>query len=704
MATSMMRNSLFASRGTSAAAASSLLGGPAMIFFFSTILFLAHQPVTALSRWQVSYQDVGSEDYVLTMSWYHDPQLAIVGRDLAKNPGQQDGSTSKTKAALGVCDPQSTAKAADGKLYWAPRIFPQPVSAEVTRKTGIHFASVDWQPCGHKDVVICHGESHYDFHLYYVSQAELNGYTCSNPNPVCPDLDDTNQRNHKFYKLMKGNIPSFADKATGDTQQFNFCVDPTSAMPNSGIHYGDKSETLSEWRNPVTVLGSYDCKLTFFEPMFSWKWVQGKTGSGEWPKYDSGRITYDEKNFRPLPDSWSVEVDRVACATTNPSSDCKITVTIRGKRCGASGCGALPQECGLQRNCINNQFMGRMPAVVPSPVPAPQSTAAGVPAPAPASSASSRTTPTTTNYVQSSSPSASNYNSSPSTASILANAASSPSPSPSVASSSPSPAGVSPTPLPAPAPLTPETITQNAVQKQFEGIQRVQVLGLNGYIIPSHFEEAMRGGFSRYLGINVSQITIKQMSVVGDTRNSLVMNSARQRLLLDDQMLEDRGEQGEPDRHISKSDVMLVENKNLQQTNSLLTEVISSSNARRLQTRSQTSIDVHYVIEMVVLNSSAAQATSTDSQVQKVESLTNGAVNANTSDAELLRASLDMEISTRVPGLTVSSATAMQPARGDLSSNAVTRYGASTSGSLLLSHFVAGIGFWFGMFGLLVLG
>lgn len=48
-----------------------------------------------------------------------------------------------------------------------PRFYPKSVSDKIKETTGIQFASVDWQPCGHKDIVICHGESHYDFHLYY---------------------------------------------------------------------------------------------------------------------------------------------------------------------------------------------------------------------------------------------------------------------------------------------------------------------------------------------------------------------------------------------------------------------------------------------------------------------------------------------------------------------------------------------------------
>merc|ERR1712157_338794 len=61
----------------------------------------------------------------------------------------------------------------DGQPFWMPRFNSRPVPPEVTAVTGIKFASIDWQPCGHKDITICHAESHYDIHFYYATEAEL---------------------------------------------------------------------------------------------------------------------------------------------------------------------------------------------------------------------------------------------------------------------------------------------------------------------------------------------------------------------------------------------------------------------------------------------------------------------------------------------------------------------------------------------------
>ena len=96
------------------------------------------------------------------------------------------------------CNGDSTIKASDNQPFWMPRFFPRPVSAEITKVTGVQFASADWQPCGHKEITICHAESHYDFHMYYYDEAAMNGLpmcdygTPSNPDlPVCPNTNNT---------------------------------------------------------------------------------------------------------------------------------------------------------------------------------------------------------------------------------------------------------------------------------------------------------------------------------------------------------------------------------------------------------------------------------------------------------------------------------------------------------------------------------
>merc|ERR1719446_1905220 len=86
-------------------------------------------------------------------------------------------------------------------------------------------------------------------------------------------------------------------------KRFNFCVDESSAILRSGVHYGDKGETLDEWKTPVTIIGSHDCRMLFFEPMISWKWIKGGLKSGGyWPSYQVSNTTYNRKMFAALPE------------------------------------------------------------------------------------------------------------------------------------------------------------------------------------------------------------------------------------------------------------------------------------------------------------------------------------------------------------------------------------------------------------------
>ena len=137
----------------------------------------------------------------------------------------------------------------------------------------------------------------------------------------------------------------------------DFCVDPTSAVLRSGVHYGDASETKDEWKTPVTIVGSHDCSLTFFEPMFSWKWLSGCVPESQtsWPIYEVNGIEYknNKKGIESLPDSWSIEVGEecraVSCRFAGeiqpPTSDiCHIKLTARGTKCPEGGC-TLTREC-----------------------------------------------------------------------------------------------------------------------------------------------------------------------------------------------------------------------------------------------------------------------------------------------------------------------------------------------------------------------
>lgn len=268
------------------------------------------------------------------------------------------------------CNGDSSITARDGVPFWMPRFFPRPVSEEITRVTGVKFASADWQPCGHKEITICHAESHYDFHMYYEDESVMNSLPMceigvpSNPDlPVCQD-SATSATNHDYFRLINHSIPlslSASSPSGGlvEAEKY-FCMDPSSAILRSGVHYGDASETLNEWTTPVTIVGSHDCQLKFFEPMFSWKWVSGCVPSSQtsWPVYEVENIQYTKKGIESLPDSWSIEVSE-ACKATScspgemdpPSSAvCHIKLAAEGDKCPESGCSLL-RECGSIEDC-----------------------------------------------------------------------------------------------------------------------------------------------------------------------------------------------------------------------------------------------------------------------------------------------------------------------------------------------------------------
>lgn len=304
------------------------------------------------------------KEYKLVIEWEHDSAVApVVGKDLAKN----------AKKKGGACDPDAGYVAADGGSYWMPRFFPQPVSADVTKYTGVKFASPDWQPCGHKDIVICHGESHYDFHLYYQEEDMLKKTAGCDVNPTKPNhyiiCDDITAQNNKMFSLMKSNIPvsrtstaksPMADTDIGQTKNVDYCMDPTSGVPMSGMHYGDRSETIDEWKEPVTIMGSHDCKLSFFEPMISWKWIERNVyGIQGWPHWHSGEIEYNEEEFKALPKRWSVQV--TPGCEKDVEGVCKITVELVGTKCPDGGCPAPTRNCDVKnevKNCLTqNPFV-----------------------------------------------------------------------------------------------------------------------------------------------------------------------------------------------------------------------------------------------------------------------------------------------------------------------------------------------------------
>lgn len=343
-------------------------------FFLSIVSLFTSTAKAAeqVSNWQAylePHPTNADTKYRLVFEWdhIHNETIFVDGEDGGRVYNAEDDVR---------CNGDSSIVASDGQPFWMPRFFPRPVSDEITRVTGVKFASADWQPCGHKEITICHAESHYDFHMYYEEESVMNALpmcdigVATNPDlPVCQD-SATVRANHDYFRLMNHSIPltmsmSAASSSDGSSGllvevEKNFCVDPSSAVLRSGVHYGDASETLEEWKTPVTITGSHDCQLKFFEPMFSWKWVSGCVDASQtsWPVFEVANIQYTKKGIESLPDSWKIEVSE-ACKATNcypgqmdpPASDvCHIKLVAEGDKCPESGC-TLLRECGTIQDC-----------------------------------------------------------------------------------------------------------------------------------------------------------------------------------------------------------------------------------------------------------------------------------------------------------------------------------------------------------------
>jgi len=328
---------------------------------FCALLFTLAARISAemVQNWKATLQTPAKASfYKMVFEWDHNADEAVViGFGSGLNPIDDPR-----------CSGSSTENAADGQPYWMPRFFPRPVSKEITAQTGVQFISVDWQPCGHKDITICHGESHYDIHLYYAPEADMNALkvcdigTKANPHlPVC--TDSKNPINHAYFKLINQNMPTKANitldsrsLSTKTEKTFDFCVDPSSAILRSGVHYGDKSETLDEWKTPVTIIGSHDCQLKFFEPMVSWKWISGEAPGNTWPTFQVSDIQYNNKTYDALPHHWGINVSE-GCKNATLGA-CHIDVTVEGTKCPPGGC-ILTRECGSMKNCkTGKDFLG----------------------------------------------------------------------------------------------------------------------------------------------------------------------------------------------------------------------------------------------------------------------------------------------------------------------------------------------------------
>jgi hypothetical protein len=117
---------------------------------------------------------------------------------------------------------------------------------EATTQTPFQHAVVNWQPRGHEPVPI-YGKPHFDFHFYMVSSAERTAITATG--------DDV-------AKCLKP-VPA--------EQVPEGYICPPMAVPQMGAHWLSKAapELAGGTFGETFIYGSYDGKVTFYEPMVS---------------------------------------------------------------------------------------------------------------------------------------------------------------------------------------------------------------------------------------------------------------------------------------------------------------------------------------------------------------------------------------------------------------------------------------------------
>jgi len=120
---------------------------------------------------------------------------------------------------------------------------------KATAATPFQHALLDWMPQGHLPFF---GEPHFDFHFYMTSEAERKAIP--------------------FYEVD----PSKFDKVpTADYMPANYIAVP-GGVPQMGTHWVDvTSPELSG--GPFTqtfIFGTYDSKVTFYEPMITEKFIR----------------------------------------------------------------------------------------------------------------------------------------------------------------------------------------------------------------------------------------------------------------------------------------------------------------------------------------------------------------------------------------------------------------------------------------------
>lgn len=99
-----------------------------------------------------------------------------------------------------------------------------------------------------------------------------------------------------------------------------FICDKTAAVPNQGLHcwdYANQPVSVAEWEEPVLIMGNYDAKIAFFEPMVPVSFLTGETNNTF-----AEDVSYKGQTIETLPFEYSVEYN---------AGDGRASVTLKGR-------------------------------------------------------------------------------------------------------------------------------------------------------------------------------------------------------------------------------------------------------------------------------------------------------------------------------------------------------------------------------------
>eukprot|EP00568_Trieres_chinensis_P014653 CAMPEP_0183318872 /NCGR_PEP_ID=MMETSP0160_2-20130417/61923_1 /TAXON_ID=2839 ORGANISM="Odontella Sinensis, Strain Grunow 1884" /NCGR_SAMPLE_ID=MMETSP0160_2 /ASSEMBLY_ACC=CAM_ASM_000250 /LENGTH=306 /DNA_ID=CAMNT_0025485229 /DNA_START=9 /DNA_END=929 /DNA_ORIENTATION=- len=221
-------------------------------------------------------------DYKVTVGFMHDDTLPV-----PTNP-------------LTQCIPGKVAE--DNLQYINSRYHTFPLSKNIRKATGFDHLSIDFNPCGHPPLGVF-TIPHYDLHFYLQSVAERQKWTCklddNVPVPFCA-VDQDSASGMAMYNVGMNYL---TNKPANMHESVTGCID---AIPGMGLHCWnwDASPEAQDWVDPIFIMGSYDSKIAFWEPMVPLSFITGAEAN----KYEE-ILEYHSQTIESLPYNFTIQYD-----------------------------------------------------------------------------------------------------------------------------------------------------------------------------------------------------------------------------------------------------------------------------------------------------------------------------------------------------------------------------------------------------------